>query len=243
MMQLNLKAIAFFGMTTIISGLALSIFALPAQSRFSVAQSNLENSPQELRASTSRTAQDFFNQASENYNKGDYTGAIESYTQVLRLDPKYVEAYCNRGLIKTLIGDTNGAITDFHQVLKLAPHHADAYNRLGNAHANIGQLNAALEDFNQAVRLDPKFADAYYNRGLTRFNLKDSQGAITDYTQALKLNPNLAEAYGNRGLTRNSLGDKSGALEDLQKAAQLFRRQGDLEGYEYTQELIKEVEQ
>jgi Flp pilus assembly protein TadD len=152
---------------------------------------------------------------------GDAQGAIEDYTQALRLNPNDAAAYNNRGAARATVGDAQGAIEDYTQALRLDSNDADAYYNRGVVRRSLGDAQGAIEDYTQALRLDPNDADAYYNRGIARGSLGDQQGASEDYTQALRLDPNHAAAYNNRGVVRRSLGDLQGAIEDYTQALRL----------------------
>ena len=54
-------------------------------------------------------------------SSGDYAGAIEDYTQAIELDPKFAEAYFNRGNAKHSSGDYAGAIEDYTKAIELDP--------------------------------------------------------------------------------------------------------------------------
>ena len=51
--------------------------------------------------------------------KGIYDRAIADFNQTIQLDPEYVLAYYNRGLVYRSKGDRNNAIQDFKKVLEL----------------------------------------------------------------------------------------------------------------------------
>ena len=67
--------------------------------------------------------------------KGDYDRAIADYTEAIRLNPKYVTAYYNRGLARAAKGDTAKADIikgDIAKAKQLDP-------SLGNSPRAIGQ--------------------------------------------------------------------------------------------------------
>ena len=49
---------------------------------------------------------------------GDYAGAIDDYTQVIRLKPDDADAYIKRGDTKRQLKDYAGAIEDYNQAIK-----------------------------------------------------------------------------------------------------------------------------
>ena len=67
------------------------------------------------------------------YYLGDYKGAITDYTQAIRLNPDYADAYYNRGNAKSKLGQHFAAIADYDIAIRLNPDDAGAYYNRGNA--------------------------------------------------------------------------------------------------------------
>ncbi|MEG3958309.1 tetratricopeptide repeat protein [Microcoleus sp. herbarium2] len=187
-------------------------------------------------------AEDLFIRGEDKYQKGDYQGAIAAYTQAIALNPNYVQAYHNRGIVRSKLGDKQGAVADYNQALRINPNYAKAYYNRGIARDDLGDKQGAVADYNQALRINPNYVLAYNNRGLARFELGDKQGAVADYNQALRIDPNHVNAYYNRGLARRDLGDKQGAIQDFQKAAGLYQKQGDKDSYQKALNHLKKLQ-
>ena len=60
-------------------------------------------------------------------NKGEHDKAIADYTEAIRLNPKYAEAYYNRGVAYEDKGEHDKAIADFTEAIRLDPKYAKAY--------------------------------------------------------------------------------------------------------------------
>ena len=99
-------------------------------------------------------------------DKNDYDAAITAFTEALRLDPKNVEAYYNRGRAYGSKTEFDEAISEFTVVIRLDPKYAKAYLGLGVANYAKRKLDKAISNFTEAIRLDPTLAKAYNNRGI-----------------------------------------------------------------------------
>jgi tetratricopeptide (TPR) repeat protein len=119
--------------------------------------------------------------------------------------------------------------------------HAKAYNNRGNARMAAGNKEGALSDYNQALALDSNYAPAFYNRGLYRYQLSQREEALSDYNRVIALDSTYAPAYYNRGNVRAHLGELEGAIADFQKAAELYRKQGNEDGYKGALERIDKL--
>ncbi|MDR1986701.1 MAG: tetratricopeptide repeat protein [Treponema sp.] len=155
-------------------------------------------------------------------SRGDYVTAIEEYTQAIRLDPNYRNAYHNRGVAYENTKDYDRALADYTQAIRLDPDYRNAYIGCGNAYRNKGDYDRAIADYTQAIRLDPDYAITYYSRGLAYYHKKDYDRAIADYTQAIRLNPDYTNAYYSRGLAyNNGKKDYDRAIADYTQAIRL----------------------
>jgi tetratricopeptide (TPR) repeat protein len=127
-----------------------------------------------------------WNLARENYAK-----AIQDYTEAIRLNPKYAEAYYNRGFIwDERMRNVATALPDYTEAIRLNPNYAEAYYQRGHAHLNItGNWDQAIADFTQAIRINPNYAEAYHQRGIVYYNRGDMGRTRADWEQTLRLNP------------------------------------------------------
>jgi len=147
------------------------------------------------------------------YDNGLRSGpprALISFTQAIRLNPNYAEAYFGRGKIQIELGKPEKAINDLTQAIQLKPDYAEAYFYRAKAYYQLGQKLQAVEDLTQAIRISPTYAEAYYQRGLIYTELQNKQAAIEDYIQVIKLDPKKV-AY---------RGDNTRAIRDYKKNIQ-----------------------
>lgn len=109
--------------------------------------------------SYAQTAQDYFNQGNAKNLKDDYLGAEKDYTKAIELNPKYIDAYINRGRLRhNGFHDDKSAIADYDAVIAIDPKHADAYFYRGNAYRNLRNFQQACTDWYKAAELGNKDA-------------------------------------------------------------------------------------
>lgn len=119
--------------------------------------------------------------------------AVTVYSEAIRLDPNFAEAYRSRGFQHLDTSNFNQAIADFEQALKLTPSDATAQFGKGFAIAlrsvkTEGQpLKQALPFINRSIKQQPDLALAYLVRGLVQLDLNEHKKALTDLEQASKL--------------------------------------------------------
>jgi lipoprotein NlpI len=115
--------------------------------------------------------------------------ALADFDEAIRLDPKFVFAYTNRGYVYRARGNNYRAVADFSEAIRLDPKLVSTYVDRGNAYRARGDNDHAIADYSEAIRLAPKFADAYYNRGLAYLYGGTLDKALADVSEASNLDP------------------------------------------------------
>ncbi|MFM6355400.1 MAG: SUMF1/EgtB/PvdO family nonheme iron enzyme, partial [Planktothrix sp.] len=96
--------------------------------------------------------------------QGEYSTAIDDFTQVLLLETNSPDANYNRGLAYSKLGQYQAAIEDYNQSLQLNPNYAEAYNNRGNAYYKLGEYEKAIADYNSRLALNPNLPGVAHNR-------------------------------------------------------------------------------
>ncbi|WP_320060670.1 SUMF1/EgtB/PvdO family nonheme iron enzyme [Planktothrix agardhii] len=100
--------------------------------------------------------------------QGEYTTAIDDFTQVLLLEPNSPDANYNRGLAYSKLGEYSAAIEDYNQTLRLNPNYLRAYNNRANTYYKLGEYEKAIADYNSCLVLNPNLPDVAHNRDVAQ---------------------------------------------------------------------------
>jgi tetratricopeptide (TPR) repeat protein len=104
--------------------------------------------------SEEQRAIDAYNRGVDHHEKSEVNEAIADYTEAIRLNPGFAEAYYNRGI---LCGrdkdDLDRAIADFGEAIRINPKFVDAYHTRGLASQRKGEQAKAEADFAKAREL------------------------------------------------------------------------------------------
>jgi tetratricopeptide (TPR) repeat protein len=127
-------------------------------------------------------------------NLPDLKRAIADFTQAIRLNPKYRDAYMNRGYAWYTAGDWRRGIADYSEAIKIDPTYARAYYLRSQLWVGIGERRKAIADLTELIRLDPNDAELYRDRAMIWFDEGDEDRGIADFLEAIRLNPKFGSA-------------------------------------------------
>jgi tetratricopeptide (TPR) repeat protein len=186
---------------------------------------------------------DWLNYGNRLWRAFQYEQALMAFDKAIQVKPNFYLAYYAKGLTYAYTGKYQEAAADFEKATQLADNFYSAWRWLGNSFYLSQQYQKALPAYDKAIELQPDDANIYFNRAYTYAAIDEYEKAIVDYSKVIELSPGDAEAYFRRGDTYYSLREFQKAQENLQKAAQLYQEQGDTEGYQKTQDLLRELQQ
>jgi len=184
----------------------------------------------------------FFDRALKR-NKDDNYGAIADYTEAIRINPQYGDAFILRGASKASLGDNYGAIADYTEAIRFKSDYISLeqiYRVRGMTKSSLEDKYGAISDFTEAIRINSKYSDAYFERGNVKGLLGDVYGAISDFTEAIRFNSQYGDAYFHRGLGKLTLGDRKEAAKDFANASILYKQQGETKKLEKLLQFIQE---
>jgi len=147
--------------------------------------------------------------------------AFNDLTSGIEINPRYAEAYTNRGIANSILGNNDAAVTDFTEAIQIKPQDPIPYTNRGIVYRQLGELLKAVDDYSKAIQLDPNLTAAYSNRGVVYASLGKRQEAIADCARAIQNNPREATYYSNRGFTYFLFGEHGKAAADFTKAIEI----------------------
>jgi len=126
---------------------------------------------------------------------GDADGAIAAYSEAIRLNGRFLQAYIRRGFIYGSKGNVDLAFQDFNKALLINPNAAEAYFLRGLMYQRRQDFELAIADFTRASQLRPTDARPLVCRGQTRAKTGQLDLGVLDIQNAIRLDPKSAEAH------------------------------------------------
>jgi len=173
----------------------------------------------------SKEALEYFNSGTNKVSRKDYYGAVADFSEAVKLDSAFLQAYENRGVAKYYLKNYKGAVSDYNKALEINPDDYNTFGRRGYAKFSLQDCMGAIDDFTKAIegnRDDPRY---YVARGRAKHQIQDYQGAIDDFNWVIKYwasgKYEKSRALYWRALVKIDLGQKESACTDLERSVKL----------------------
>jgi tetratricopeptide (TPR) repeat protein len=169
--------------------------------------------------------------------------ALIALDRALELNPRYVEAHLNRGVLLNGLGRTEEAAASFAIAELLGQPDATGYpvvvgNRLANAHAALGDeyraagaLVEAISQYRRALDLRPGYPDIRMSLARVLLEAQQYAEAAEALDLVLAVRPTLLEAMLLRGLAAYLAGDNVAAERLWNRAAEAHPKEPRVETY------------
>jgi tetratricopeptide (TPR) repeat protein len=155
------------------------------------------------------------------YKAGNKEQAVYMCDELMRVYPKYIEAYNLTGVIMCDVHNWMVALDVFTKSLAVQPKNEVTLDFRGNVYVELGQTDLAIADFTKAIKCNPRFAKAYFNRGCVYQDTSKLKEAIADYRSALRIDPKFVQASNNLGAALVNFHKFDEALEHYTNALKL----------------------
>ncbi|KAM5235483.1 tetratricopeptide repeat protein 6 [Ctenodactylus gundi] len=153
----------------------------------------------------------------------EYEEAVRFFTEALRINPCFQDAYVGRGNSYMEYGceeATKQAQKDFLKALHLNPVCIKARISLGYNLQALGKFQKSWNHFTVALEVDPKSHLAWEGRAVVCLQMGNNFAAMQDMNAAIKIRTT-AEFLTNRGVIHEFMGQELNAMKDYQASISL----------------------
>ncbi|MEL7354200.1 MAG: DnaJ domain-containing protein [Cyanobacteria bacterium P01_A01_bin.116] len=130
---------------------------------------------------------DFYIRGMRHARAQRYRVAMGDYSQAIRLDDEFAEAYMRRAEVRYLLNDDSGVLNDCSRAIALNSTEAKTYYYQGMARYRLGYVESAIAAFTDAITCDPQEASYFYRRGIAHQDLNELDNAAKDLRRAVHL--------------------------------------------------------
>ena len=152
---------------------------------------------------------------------GYYNEAVDSFNEVLKLDPKHIASLVNVGGVLTTLNRAEEAIDPLRKALKMDRDIFPARYNLARALNMTGELKQAGREANKAWALNPNVPEVQFLIGEIYTEAEETHKAIDGFSKCLEKKPDHMPAH--LGLARNLhlIGEFDEAAIHIKKALEL----------------------
>lgn len=181
-----------------------------------------EKHPEKNGAATVATA--YNNRGKVEQDRNHATEARLDYNKAIERDPKFAEAYLNRGVLRKMSGDSDelkGALADCNKAIELKPQFAEAYRFRGEIKLALKEPRGAIDDLEQAAKLAPDSPQVHNSLGQAYVSQRDKR-AMAEFDKAITLDSHMVEAYSSRAIYKGLQQDFSAAIADFSQGIEIL---------------------
>lgn len=139
--------------------------------------------------SSSKTAEEWYNEGIEKFEQKKYPEALECNQEALKLAPGNAEILNNLGNCLFKLGRVDEALKQWKEALSIAPRSAKICNNMGIAYYQKEDNEKAIDYYKKAVLFEPQFPDPYYNLGSVYGFKGKYKEALDNYRKYLEFSP------------------------------------------------------
>ena len=148
-------------------------------------------------------------------NCSNFTQALQYYTELIKSDPNYADAWYRKGICENELKLNKEAVHSFTKLTELDPNYYSAFFERGRIQYTMANYAEAILDFTEVLRKNKDYKEAYYNRGLSYYYSQEYAQAIEDFDASITIDQKDYLSYFKRGQAKYSLHQYQLAINDL----------------------------
>jgi len=100
------------------------------------------------------SAMDYFEKGNYEYDLGKCNDAIESYSQAIKLNTNYIQAYNNKAYTYMRMSEFDEALSELNKVLSIDPNYTNALMNRGDIYRDrLNNKPAAIKDYEKIISI------------------------------------------------------------------------------------------
>ena len=166
--------------------------ALMSRASINFETKNFEESHQDysnaLKAWVADTAEVYFRRGKVKIFLDDTLGAINDFTQAIKISPNGYPSYLTRGMAYQLTNQLDEALQDLKYFNRKVPNNAKALYKLAQVNKKLKYLDDALFFFSKVISIEPNHTGALRSIGSIHFINENYQKSLSFYQKVLEIN-------------------------------------------------------
>ena len=143
-------------------------------------------------AFTTSQEEELVNKGIALYRQGKFEEAIQAYKEALKIDPTYVYAHYNLGLVYVAQEEFLLALESFQEAVKRRPDDPYSLYYIGYINSRLGNYQPAIDAFKKLLKIDPAlqpeiFLHVHYQLGEVYELMGKKEEAISYYEKFIEL--------------------------------------------------------
>jgi arylsulfatase A-like enzyme/Tfp pilus assembly protein PilF len=151
-------------------------------------------------------------------DENELAAAMGILDDVLKKDPKVIDAWFTLGMMSSRRGRDDEAIGFYKRALALKPDDEEAVINMAHSYRKLGRDDDAMVGFKRFLELDPKNAQVHYEIAQILLDRGKSSEAAVELRKALSVEPTMAAARNALGVAALNEGDVATAESEIRRA-------------------------
>ena len=162
----------------------------------------------------------------EQFNTGDYAGAVETFSELRDLHPDYADIRFKLGLAHFKNSDRENAFRELEEALKINPDYSEARYYLGILLFDRKRYSDAVLHLKRAAEEKEDYPDilCYYGAALLYLGRYEKAREVLE--KVIDIAPEYCRARYYYGFLMNILGERKLAIESLKKGMEKSEKRG-----------------